>query len=154
MNQWLNNLKFEKKKIFSRPNHFFRGLWGQTNFEARPTSCWGPTFGPKLNQANFEAWPNEGTRPGFIVCPDHGAIKLGHAHSCFKSHFYTIYFLQKSEIKSELVYVLWPGPGHRLYLPEIRILHVNRTLVIANWQAVKNNVLTWRTMYWQSVEND
>ena len=142
MNQWLNNLKFAKKKYFR----------GQTisleAFEARQILKPGQQvvgvqlLGQNLSQANFEARPNEGTRPGFIVCPDHGAIKLRHAHSCSKSHFYTIYFLQKSEIKSELVYVLWPGPGHHLYLPEIRILHVNRTLVIANWQAVKNNVLT------------
>ena len=48
------------------------------------------------SQANFEARPNEGTRPGFIVCPGHGAIKLRRAHSCSKSHFYTLYFLQKS----------------------------------------------------------
>ena len=72
---------------------------------------WVQLLGQNRSQANFEARPNEGTRPGFIVCPDHGAIKLRHAHSCFKSHFYTLYSYQKSEtkFKSELVYVLWPG---------------------------------------------
>ena len=110
MNQWLNNLMFEKIKNIFEAKPF--QIWGQAKFWSQANICLGPTFGQKLKPGNSEARPNERDQTMFYRSPDYGTTKLRRAHSCPKSHFYTFFFYyQQSEtwIKSELVYVLWPG---------------------------------------------